>query len=246
KSHHRKMLRAVFLVTFLPAALLAGDWNKSLAASYLDMRQKDWSVWPQAKATGGTCVSCHTNMTYLLARPALRRALGESAPTQYETALFASFRARFDQKARSAPSGGVESVLAALLFTLDDPSSADSRKAFDRMWSLQIREGKNAGAWNWFGLDLDPWETEQSPFHGASLAGLAGGAAPAAYRDQPEVRERIAALTAYLQQEWKSQPLHNRITLLWASSKLTEAMTKTMRQETIAELWKKQQPDGSW
>ena len=31
---------------------------------------------------GGTCFSCHTNMTYLLARPVLRAALGESAPTR--------------------------------------------------------------------------------------------------------------------------------------------------------------------
>jgi hypothetical protein len=32
------------------------------------------------------CVSCHTGMTYLLARPVLRRALHESEPTTFEPA----------------------------------------------------------------------------------------------------------------------------------------------------------------
>ncbi len=53
-------------------------WNPRLAAKYLDDRQRDWFAWPQAKSPDGPCVSCHTGMPYLLARPALRRLLKET------------------------------------------------------------------------------------------------------------------------------------------------------------------------
>src|ERR1035438_8946141 len=78
----------------LMALSLCGGWDARLAASYLDARQQEWLRWPPAKATGGTCLSCHTGATYLLARPALRRELGLSRPTSYETGLLEGLRAR--------------------------------------------------------------------------------------------------------------------------------------------------------
>src|ERR1039458_8392900 len=60
----------------LMALSLCGGWDARLAASYLDARQQEWLRWPPAKATGGTCLSCHTGATYLLARPAFRLAPG--------------------------------------------------------------------------------------------------------------------------------------------------------------------------
>jgi squalene-hopene/tetraprenyl-beta-curcumene cyclase len=93
--------------------------------------------------------------------------------------------------------------------------SDELKASFERMWSLQIREGKQAGAWKWFNLDLDPWEVTESPYFGAALAALAVGAAPAEYRARPEVRERISALITYLQTQDLGQTLHNRLVLLW-------------------------------
>ena len=55
------------------AAAWCGDWNPRLAADYLDAREKAWFAWPVSKSAGGNCVSCHTNMSYLMARPALRK-----------------------------------------------------------------------------------------------------------------------------------------------------------------------------
>src|ERR1039457_2400300 len=78
----------------LMALSLCGGWDARLAASYLDARQQEWLRWPRAKATGGTCLSCHTGATYLLARHALRRVRGESRPTSYETGLLQGLRAR--------------------------------------------------------------------------------------------------------------------------------------------------------
>src|SRR5260370_12535653 len=97
------MLTRVACMVALAAALapfpvFCGDWNPRLAAQYLDSRQKEWFAWPSANATGVPCVSCHTGLTYLLARPALSRALGESERTPYETGLLDGMRSRVGKK----------------------------------------------------------------------------------------------------------------------------------------------------
>jgi squalene-hopene/tetraprenyl-beta-curcumene cyclase len=219
----------ILVLVFAAAPGFGGDWSPRLAAQYLDSRQKDWFGWKTAAASGGPCVSCHTGLTYLLARPALRMALGETQPTPYETGLRAGLHARLEKK-DNKPAVAVESVLAALLLQPDDP------QPFDRLWSLQMEDG----AWAWFSLNLDPWEMPESRFYGAALAALAVGNAPAANPD------RVALLTAYLRREQEAQPLHNRLILLWAASKLPQAIPEPLRQPLIGEIWRRQQPDGGW
>jgi len=251
-----------FIGTLLVIAIsLHAGWDPPLAAKYLDARQQEWMDWPPAKAAGGACFSCHTGATYLLARPALRRVLGESRPTAYETALLAGLRARaplldasaikpgFAHEPMASQALGVEAVFAALFLSLADGGTnldADAHVAFDRLWALQLRQGAARGAWPWFNLDLDPYEMPPSTFYGAALAALAAGNAPAEYRKQPHVQARIADLTAYLAHARESQPLHNRLMLLWASTKLPDAMPAAARQSTIEEVWRKQEADGGW
>ena len=96
------LLKAVFVILLAPLAQCA-DWSPRLAAEYLEGRQKEWFAWPAAKAPGGPCISCHTGMTYLLARPALRKALGELPAEQgrvvwarmYEDKTFAQIAEEF-------------------------------------------------------------------------------------------------------------------------------------------------------
>src|SRR5258708_34036743 len=90
--------RSIAVIVLAVAPCYCGDWSPRLAADYLDSRQKEWFAWPAAKSTGGPCVSCHTGVTYLLVRPILRRALGESGPTSYERGLVEGLRARVEKK----------------------------------------------------------------------------------------------------------------------------------------------------
>jgi squalene-hopene/tetraprenyl-beta-curcumene cyclase len=229
------------MINALLALSLISDWNPRLAANYLDGREKEWFAWKAAQTPGGPCVSCHTNVTYLLVRPALRRELGEKQPTEFETGLREGLRARipmhdvfpaaFSKEPRHSQSLGVEAIHAALLLG-EEP-------ALDRMWSLQLKEGKEKGAWNWFHLDLDPWETLESNFYGATLAALAVKQAPAEHRARH--REEIGLLMDYLKREQGSQPLHNRLMLLWA---MPEALLD--KRSLLDEVWKNQQPDGGW
>jgi len=92
--------RLVAVLTLTTLSSLAADWSPQLAAQYLDSRQKDWFAWPTANATGVPCLSCHTGMTYLMVRPALRHSLGENEPTAYETGLLNSLKSRSTRKTR--------------------------------------------------------------------------------------------------------------------------------------------------
>jgi squalene-hopene/tetraprenyl-beta-curcumene cyclase len=262
----KSLLWVLVTVASLAPSVFCADWNRQLAADYLDTREKEWFAWPGANHTvGGPCISCHTNMTYLLARPALRHALGEKQATQYEQGLLDTMRARLDKKdaadmfpttkgRHGEEAVGVESVLATLFLVEQGAEksggkpylSAEARKAFDRMWTLQLREGKSAGAWTWNEYGLDPWEMPDSVFYGAALAAVAVGEAPAAYRSEPDVRERVQAMVAYLQREQQSQPMHNRLLLLWASSELSGLLPEAARKSLIAEVQRKQDAGGGW
>src|ERR1043166_3158011 len=91
---HRTFLLAVVLVAGIvalcgqPEAKIANAWDQKAAAAYLDQRQSWWMEWPKAARDHETfCISCHTAVPYALARPALRAALAEGAPSANERRL---------------------------------------------------------------------------------------------------------------------------------------------------------------
>src|SRR5436853_556524 len=137
------MLRyALVLLAVSVSIAAAGNWDPQLAAKYLDGRQKEWFEWKVSARTGGPCISCHTNMTYLMARPVLRKRLKEDQPTEYETGLRNALKARVDVSAPPAEAKntetamqgiGTEAILAALF--LQDEA------AWDRLWKLQAADG---------------------------------------------------------------------------------------------------------
>jgi squalene-hopene/tetraprenyl-beta-curcumene cyclase len=253
---------------FVPLLALAltpafgGDWNPKAAADYLDARQKAWFAWPAAnRIPDGPCLSCHTGFTYLLARPALRSALGETAPTRHETGLLESVKKRVAKRTpdelspgskepHASEALGVEAVLSAVVLATGDGGrgmlSKETEQAFDRMWSLQQTTGKDKGAWTWNSFDLDPWEEPYSAFYGASLAALAVGTAPSDYQARPNIRQNVEALKVYLHEQQQSQPLHNRLILLWASTKLRGTLSAAERKVIIDETLAAQQADGGW
>src|SRR5215471_15022425 len=130
------MHRVAVLLTVVMLPAMGAGWSPRRAADYMDARQKEWFAWPRANGGAKPCISCHTGLPYLLARPALRKALGEKEPTQYEIGLLESLRSRLEKREPNGESLGVESVMAALF--LRTPT------AYDRMWSLQIKEGASA------------------------------------------------------------------------------------------------------
>ena len=239
----RNLLTLVVLLVATTSTLSA-DWSPEAAARYLDGRQKEWFSWKTAMSADGPCVSCHTGMTYLLARPALRRRLKEGQPTMYEVGLMDRLRAKVGEKPPGALQS-VETIFSAMFLSREDATrtmSAHSQKAFEQLWTLQGTDGATKGGWKWYAVNLDPWENAESHFFGSSLAAVALTQAPADYRATPKVRDQAAALSAYLTESIESRRLHDRLALLLARSFIPDSLRQSITTDALG----KQQPDGGW
>jgi squalene-hopene/tetraprenyl-beta-curcumene cyclase len=122
----------------------------------------------------------------------------------------------------------------------------ETEASLKRMWTTQVHEGEDKGAWQWSNFDLDPWETKDAVYYGAALSALATGIAPDGYQARPEIQDNIAEMRTYLRDGLKGQPLHNRLFLLMASAKLHNLLPEADKQAIVDEIWKKQQADGGW
>jgi squalene-hopene/tetraprenyl-beta-curcumene cyclase len=239
-------------------------WNRMAAAAYLDQREDRWIEWKGAARGSTFCISCHTNVPYLLARPQLRRASGEESLSPDERRLFDGVDKRVlnwktdqayygDSKERprqSEDSRGTESVLNAFVLASRDAQtdslSEDTRLAFENMWNEQLETGEAKGAWPWQQFGLDPWESNISAYYGATLAIAAVGMAPENYRMSPDIQGHLALLRAYLKSEYKNQCVLNRIELLWAATKFPGLLDPDTRQQIVDEALRKQRADGGW
>jgi squalene-hopene/tetraprenyl-beta-curcumene cyclase len=247
-----------------PATMPAG-WSQAAAAKYLDGRQIWWQGWKVSQRDHATvCVSCHTVLPYALSRSSLRGSLGETAVSQPERTMLDYVARRvtlwdqlepyyhtgIDGPLKTPESRGTESVLNALvLATYDMPHhhmTAIERTAFDEAWALQIKTGKLAGAWDWLNFKLAPWESNESQYYGAVLAAVAVGRAPDNYRDDPAIQGNLKLLRGYLRREYATQPLINKIYLLWASARMPGLLTSSDRAALLRAILAKQQADGGW
>jgi squalene-hopene/tetraprenyl-beta-curcumene cyclase len=241
------------------------SWNRQAAAAALDERQTWWAAWPSAQRDRGTfCVSCHTALPYALARPVLRGSLGERQASSAETALIENVLKRVRQWNEVAPfypdqtrgipktteSRGTESVLNATILVAQDAGKgtlgADTRTALANMWALQMKTGDLTGAWAWLNFRLEPWESEEAPYFGASLAAITVGTAPGGYASDSENKAGVDALRAYLAKQVDHQHTFNRLMGLWASTKLPGTLTAAQQRAIVDDAFGKQQADGGW
>ena len=238
-------------------------FDAAAAARYLDQRMDVW--WQKAKplkTVGGEtkCLSCHTAVPYALARPALRRMLGEAAPTAHETAILDTVRTRLSHldtqqpfydhtEAKKIESAGVEAVMNAFLLASRDAGAgvsapdAPTRQAFARLWQMQRADG----AWNWLDFGLEPYESTDAVFHGATLAAMAAGAATGRQASADAAGQAgTQKLRGYLTAQLPSQRLFNRTWALLASARLTGVVTEADREAIARALESAQRPDGGW
>jgi len=232
------------------AAAFAADWDPAAAAKYLDSRQEKWFAWPNAASKGGPCMSCHTGMTYLLVRPVLRRALGETAPARWETGMLEGVKARVEDNPAAGAPADAQPVLAALALAIEDQRSGrglsrETEAAFRRMWSLQVADGPRKGAFPWNNSGRDPYSSEAT-YLGATLAALAVAIAPGDYRSRPEIRGNLDALENHLRNSGNAQPLHHRLISLWAAAKLKGLLPQAEAEQILKETWQGQETDGGW
>lgn len=213
---------------------IAKRFSPESAARYLDQASLTW----QKKKK---CATCHTNMSYMMARPALGNVLEDSGEVR---AFFEDYRKiRWAKKGPSTNQGFWPIVVATGLVFNDLQTTGTlsevSLDVLDFLWTSQREDG----SWRWPDCDYAPLEIDDH--FGVTLAALTVGIAPDAYAESPAAREGIKKLTDYL----KSDPpksLHHRAMLAWSSLRIEGIATKAERENTLEELLALQLPDGGW
>jgi mono/diheme cytochrome c family protein len=248
-----------------PDVSTSQTWSAEAAAKYLDYRAAWWETWSASQRDHQTvCVSCHTILPYALSRPRLSALLKEKNPPDPERSVLQNVTKRVTMwnemepfysdekygKGKARESRSTESVVNAFLLAGNNMGEKHldslTRKAFDAAWALQLKTGDHAGAWDWQLFHLSPWEAAESQYQGATFMALAVGWVPSEYRHEAGIQTNLAALRSYLKRDYASQPLLNRIVVLWASGKFPGLLSGKEKRELVDTIVKLQQPDGGW
>ncbi|HEY2858039.1 MAG TPA: hypothetical protein VGJ21_06460 [Terracidiphilus sp.] len=247
-----------------PKPSAQAGWDAASAARYLDARESWWQGWDHAKRDHGTrCVSCHTQATYAMARPAIRAATGDHEITSEETAMLADVRKRVESwnemlpfysddaygKGKEIESRNAEAVLNAFILSNYDVDGGESddvtMQAFRHAWELQTKTGPDAGAWVWQNFNYAPWESKESQYHWAALLAVQSAREPM-YTQDPNAREPLKALTGYLNTHYEAQPLLNKIVALWADQSFPGILSPRQKALLLVQLYNRQRSDGGW
>ncbi len=237
-----------------------GSWDREGAAKYLDDRMDIWFANAKKLRTGQTetmCVSCHTTVPYIIARPALRRAMRVSDATSQEVRLIEETTRRVENysthqllydhnESKKIESRGTEVVLNALILASADSArkqrvpSGPTQEALKQLWEMQ----RSDGAWDWLNFGLEPFESIDGAYYGATLAAIAVGIVHGSPESEKEAK--IERLRAYLKEKYGSQSLFNRAWMLLASARLNGLLTKEQRDAFLTEIQGRQRDDGGW
>jgi hypothetical protein len=261
---------AMLLFGFAPsrAALRNGGaaivgWDREGAAKYLDERIDLWFANAKKLRTGQgetVCVSCHTTVPYSLARPALRRAMQVSSFAPQELRILEETARRVESygarqplydhsESKKTESRGTEAVLDALILVIADVAqsrrepSAPTKQALQQLWETQRPDG----AWDWLDFGLEPFESVEGAYYGATLAALAVGSAVSSFSGRhDEPRAGVERLRGYLKEKYAAQSLFSRTWLLLASTRFKGLLSRPQRAALITEIQSRQRDDGGW
>jgi hypothetical protein len=268
------MPRARLALVALSAALVASvgltgraqtppAWNPQKAAAYLDQQQQTWYEFSAAQQDQETlCMSCHTTLTYALARPALADVAADTMNARMKV-MYDSVEkrvAKWDVIESFYPSQAdraraTEAVLNAVILVARDARqpkpemSAPAKKAFDILWKLQSTGGPEAGSWKWldFGGPFQPWEVTASRYYGAALAAVAVGRASKYHNFQTDAEKTgVERLRTYLKGSEGQANAFNKAYLLWAAGELPGLLDESEKKPLITAVVEKQRPDGGW
>ena len=209
----------------------AAEFSAERAARYLDTAALHWQQ-------ANNCVTCHTNMGYMFARPALSSTLKDSGEVR------AFFEEHVTTRWKTEAPRPVQSVAVAAGLTFNDVQTTGklhptTRKALDLMWTTQ----RNDGGWDWPQCGWPPMEVDEH--YGVTLAALAVGLAPGDYATSEAAVKGLAKIRTFLENN-PPESLHHRAMIAWASVRVTGLMNVEEQRTVINELLSRQLVDGGW
>ena len=213
---------------------LLDKYSPEKAARYLDRAALTW----QKKKK---CATCHTNMPYLMARPALSTVLKDSGEVR---SFFEDYPKVRWAKRKPSEKQGFWAVVVATGLTFHDLQTTGklgetAREALDTMWTTQ----RENGAWRWPDCDYAPMEIDDH--YGATLAAVTVGIAPDDYANTAAAKAGLEKLRDYFKND-PPKSLHHRAMLAWCSKRIDGIVDRETSAKTLSELLALQLPDGGW
>ena len=213
---------------------LAERFSNRAAAEYLDRSALNWQKTKN-------CATCHTNLFYMFARPALKATLPDSGEVRkfYEDYPNIRWKKRRPNEAR-----GFRPVVVGAGLAFNDAQSTgtlseEARETLDLMWTVQ----RDDGGWNWPDCNYAPIEIDDH--YGVTIAALSVGLAPGKYAETPQARRGLKNIRKYFDAN-PPKSLHHRAMLAWCSVRVEGIATQKQRDKTLTELLALQLDDGGW
>lgn len=212
----------------------AAAYSLSLANQFMDKAARDWT-------SSRKCFACHTNYAYLISKPHTNHGEPDDAHREVRSELESMVEQRWE---KSGPRWDAEVVMSAAVLAINDAATTGNlhtttRKALDRMWSVQREDG----GFSWLKCGWPPMESDDD--YGIAIAALATGAAPGNYQQTPEAQAGLAKLRTYLAKN-PAPTLHHQAMLLWPESYGIKLLSAEAKQETLSKLVALQKSDGGW
>jgi squalene-hopene/tetraprenyl-beta-curcumene cyclase len=211
---------------------LAKQFSLDKAVGFLDAAALTWQKERK-------CFTCHTNYAHLYVRP----LVSADAPAAKEVRRFAEELIE-KRWVESRPRWDAEVVATGAALAFNDAATTGklhplTRKALDRMWTVQRPDG----GFTWIKCDWPPLESDD--YYGATLAAIAVGRAPEDYAKSAAAIAGIAKLKEYFKAN-PGQTLHHRAMVLWGATKLEGLLSADEQQAIVKQLSDLQKPDGGW
>ncbi|NND95805.1 MAG: squalene--hopene cyclase [Pirellulaceae bacterium] len=213
---------------------LAAQFSPRLAAEYLDRSALNWQKTKK-------CATCHTNLFYLAARPALKSFLSDSGEVR---SLYEDYRLTRWRKKKPTENQGFWPIVVGAGLTMNDAQttgelSTVAREVLDMMWTVQ----RDDGGWRWPDCDYAPMEIDDH--YGVTVAALAVGIAPDGYAQSPQAQAGLQKVREYFSRN-PPKSLHHRAMLAWCSVRIDDIASESDRRQTLEQLLALQLPDGGW
>jgi len=213
-----------------PDEPLRDEFSMDAAVRFLDAAALNWQKERK-------CFACHSDYAFLFTRP----VVSWKAPAHDE------IRSKLEHLAehpRDVKYRVTEAVMAASILAQNDALTTGklhptTRKALDRMWTMQREDG----GFDWMKYNQPPSEIDDH--YGVTMAAIGVGAAPGGYAETPAAKAGLDKIRRYFRGNPPAH-LHHRAMKLLASLDVDGIMTEPERRQVVEDLFALQKPGGGW
>jgi len=206
------------------------EFSIDAAVRFLDAAALNWQKERK-------CFACHSDYAFFFTRP----LVDWKVPAHEELRSKLEYLA---ENPRDVKYRVTEAVMVASMLAQNDALTTGklhpaTRKALDRMWTMQREDG----GFDWMKYNQPPSEIDDH--YGVTVAAIGAGVAPDDYADTPAAKVGLDKIRAYFHDNPPAN-LHHRAMKLLASLQVDGIVAEAERKQVIEDLFALQKSDGGW